>query len=418
MFVGDSIPHTNAQKRSLCVFCVTTILGWLATSFPQAAVCVPHRRSTSTTSQHGQWVLNTFRTNTSLYHLALDEILNKVYVGGADRIYQLDTNLHLEVEAISGPDRSDNKTNHNKILLVFEQHLLTCGTGYQGTCQTRELRNISNATTYPIDLNTRVSATGKNLTTVAFVANAGPFRLENTEVLKEQSALYVGMSYTGMSELPSVCSRQLIDDRSKFQIFKTSMHEFVRPYVKVNPELKGGPPIIYFKTGFSHEGFSYFLTVQGDRKQYSRLIRICQHDSLYSSYIEVDLKCTSASGQVYTQVQDAHLLKAGSYLSSRVQQTKIKSKTRKDEFVLLAVFSNGFTDSRAESALCVYPMADVQHKIIENIVLCYNGTPGNFKPNHLEVQSKFRVKEQGCVPMGEEVGHYHRHGPLHSRLSK
>lgn len=61
---------------------------------------------------------------------------------------------------------------------------------------------------------------------------------------------------------------------------------------------------IEYLYGFSHEGFSYFITRQpsslGSSIIETRLARVCQNDSTFDSYMEVTLECKDKKGTIYS----------------------------------------------------------------------------------------------------------------------
>lgn len=128
--------------------------------------------------------------------------------------------------------------------------------------------------------------------------------------------------------------------------------------------------------GFEANGFAYFVTRQpkytpGPEAQptISKLVRICEQDPNFYSYTEVPLECVRG-GVTYNLVQDAHLGLAGYDLAA-----SLRIKTT--DAVLFAVFSRGDGADKnltsRDSALCVYPMKQIEAKFFENIRVCYNG---------------------------------------------
>ena len=69
--------------------------------------------------------------------------IEKVYVGGRNKLYQLSSDLEEMVEVKIGPRNSFD--NMNKVLLsdTDKNRLITCNTSPMGACSTRNLQNIS-----------------------------------------------------------------------------------------------------------------------------------------------------------------------------------------------------------------------------------------------------------------------------------
>jgi hypothetical protein len=160
------------------------------------------------------------------------------------------------------------------------------------------------------------------------------------------------------------------------------------------------------------QGFAHFLTIQPDRFQMenygipptvsaersSRIVRVCESDRSFYSYVEMPIRCRSAqtgSGGVdastltssssstaidYSLVRAAVLVRAGSFLAARLDIAP-------NDHVLVAVFSapgrvggagssiNGAdVDSFSNrSAVCVYRYAEIRRKFTENVRRCFSG---------------------------------------------
>lgn len=69
--------------------------------------------------------------------------IEKVYIGGRNKLYQLSSDLEEMVEVKTGPRNSFD--NMNKVLLIDTDtnRLITCNTSPMGACSTRNLLNIS-----------------------------------------------------------------------------------------------------------------------------------------------------------------------------------------------------------------------------------------------------------------------------------
>ena len=323
----------------------------------------------------------------SFQHIAVDKSTGAVYVAGVNRLYQLDPDLNLLQTVITGPVNDSVKCsasgckgediasmkltdNINKVLLLdyLRARVIVCGTVRQGSCQVRDLRNITILTR---NVSEPIVANNASTSTVAFTA-PGPPKFPVSQVL------YIGVTYTGKSvyrdEVPAVASRSLEDDRF-FEIAVTDVTTSTR--MLVNSLARTQYPITYVY-GFGSGKFSYFLTRQrknneNDSPYISKLVRVCQNDSSYYSYTEVPLECRDSKGKQYNLVQAAYVGKAGNELSS---QLGIQIK----DDVLFAVFSpsdpslgEGSSIPISESALCVYSIKSIQTKFIYNIQECFKG---------------------------------------------
>ncbi|KAI5692529.1 hypothetical protein M8J77_003131, partial [Diaphorina citri] len=275
------------------------------------------------------------------------------------------------------------------------------------TCTVRSLQNISDIVQ---NVREAVVANNGNASTFAFIA-PGPPKPPSTHVM------YVGVTFTGnspyRSEVPSIASRSL-DPERMFQIADSAVTTGTRMFVN---NLARERYIINYVYGFSSEGFSYFLTTQlksniGTSFYISKLVRICHDDSNYYSYTEIPITCNSNSGKQYNLVQAGFVGKPGSDLAGDL------GITAQDD-VLFAVFAEseapdgeGSNRPKNSSALCIYPLASIRRKFMQNIKTCFSGQ-GNrgldfISPAHPCVQTKLQtIGEDFCgldvnTPLGGE----------------
>ena len=243
--------------------------------------------------------------------------------------------------------------------------LVTCGTAFQGYCQSRHLVNIS---LYNLELDPGtganygfVASTDPTHPAVAFVAPGTP----------DGVRLYVGSDdlpsnhdqYTHRKFTCGVTSRYLNGTKT-FQI--TTPHDTGLGTFAHLSEAAATSQffIMTYVAGFSVNGFSYFLTTQpvvypadSSTPRVSKLSQVCQDDRFFYSYVEMPITCRSNSKD-YNLVQAATLLQPGSRLASTVGLTTT-------EHLLLAAFY----DER-DSALCVYRLTDIRSTFTENIRAC------------------------------------------------
>ena len=145
------------------------------------------------------------RNDTLFEHLALhpDPGVGRVYVGGRNRLYQLDGSLRLELQDDTGPVTDSREclppvtegncpqaqltSNHNKLLLVdpYSMELIACGSVNQGICQKRSLDSVATvlfSAERPVDTQ-YVAANDPDVSTVGLVVRSRPER---------QPVLFVG----------------------------------------------------------------------------------------------------------------------------------------------------------------------------------------------------------------------------------
>uniref|UniRef100_A0A4W6DAA9 Plexin-B1 n=1 Tax=Lates calcarifer TaxID=8187 RepID=A0A4W6DAA9_LATCA len=309
------------------------------------------------------------RNDTEFQHLVLhpDPSVGTVYVGARDHLFQLDglDGLRLEQEERTGPV-SDSKdclppvtelncpqarktSNHNKLLLVDPKalELITCGSVHQGTCQKRNLSSIKNilfSTERPVDTQ-YVAANDPSVSTVGLVV--GPRGGERT-------VMYVGRGYTASH--PPISTRHLSSEPifSYEETAKLAVAGRLSEYDH------------HFVTAFTRRTYVYFLFYRRDIKSASReyrtyAARVCLDDTSYYSYVEVPLVCRSPTSPSRTY----NLLQAA-------QVGQGAGREGKD---LLGVFSTHISSTNSNpldaSALCVYPLDELDRHIDSTRDLCY-----------------------------------------------
>ncbi|XP_010791955.1 plexin-B1 isoform X2 [Notothenia coriiceps] len=318
---------------------------------------------------HGRSYPRFSRNDTEFQHLVLhpDPTVGTVYVGARDHLFQLDglDGLRLEQEEATGPV-SDSKeclppvnefncpqarrtSNHNKLLLVDPTalELITCGSIYQGTCQKRNLKSIKEvvfSTERPVDTQ-YVAANDPLVSTVGLVVGLRG---------GERTVMYVGRGYT--SSHPPISTRHLSSEPifSYEETAKLAVAGRLSEYDH------------HFVMSFTRRSYVYFLFYRRDIKSASReyrtyAARVCLDDTSFYSYVEVPLVCRSPSfSRTYNFLQAAQVGQGG-------------DQEGED---LLGVFSTraGSTNNNpldASSALCVYPLEELDRHINSTRDLCY-----------------------------------------------
>lgn len=350
MFSSSSSSSSASSSSLLLFFFVSLLLlSCTATAVVDAATLTSssasnNNNNTPSTSRNGtattSFLVGRQHFPTTLRNLVLDESTNQVVIGAKNHLYQLDENMRILQDAVTGPkndsyectivecpqdSRREITNNFNKVLLVHGQSLIVCGSLFQGVCEVRNLRNV---TAVEQSVQDAVVANNEESSTFAFIA-PGPPTSANRNVL------YVGVTFTGnspyRSEIPAVASRSLEKNRM-FQIASTAVTTGTR--VIINNSARDSY-LVNYVYGFSSDGFSYFLTTQpkhstghgggggsgtgtSSREHVTKLVRICQDDANYYSYTEIPVECTSGTKR-YNLVQGAVLGKPGADLAGHLQ---------------------------------------------------------------------------------------------------
>ena len=332
---------------------------------------------------------STSNASVNFTHVTVDPSTGRLYAGAVNWLYQFSADLTLEQQVRTGPvddsplcSPSDcsgvepslvRPTNNiNKVLVIDpdSRMLLVCGSVHQGSCRRHRLDDIR--VSEPL-IGMPVAANDENSSTVAFV---GPARYFGNTPSK---ALYVAASNSRLGPyrdmVPAISSRYLESGSRLFNIIEKSFTDTAR--VDISFHLRDYYLVKYIY-GFHSNEFIYFATVQ--RKSHlqaleewgyvTRLARVCASDAGFHSYTEITISCSSR-GVDYNLLQDAIVTKAGANLAYDL-------RIERGSDVLIGVFSasKDHTNSRysLSSAICIFPLVDIEQKFAENIHMCYNGS--------------------------------------------
>nr|XP_040232353.2 plexin-B [Anopheles coluzzii] len=314
-------------------------------------------------------------------HLTYDPTRRLFYAGATNRVLQLNENLTLLREAITGPKLdsaqchaagcppdvldSVETDNVNKVLLYNRDGdtLIACGSVHQGACDIYYLSGRFPESSKPIEV--ALAANDERSSTYAFI---GPSRYQSW---KREDIMYVGTTFTNVGDyrhdVPAISSRRLDD---------LTYAEFSIQQSNINIDVKYRDHfLVNYVYGFNSTEYAYFVLVQkkshlADEAGYvTRLARICVNDPNYDSYTEVTITCM-VNGTDYNILRDAKLAQAGQKLSNDMG-------IKREDYLLVAVFSPSkeITDEpQNRSAICMYSLKDIEEVFNENIHSCFNGT--------------------------------------------
>uniref|UniRef100_UPI0037E7C6FE plexin-B1-like n=1 Tax=Semicossyphus pulcher TaxID=241346 RepID=UPI0037E7C6FE len=366
---------------------------------------------------HGRSYPRFTRNDTEFQHLVLhpDPSLGTVYVGARDHLFQLDGSdgLRLEQEEVTGPV-SDSKeclppvtelncpqarrtSNHNKLLLVDPKalELITCGSIHQGTCQKRSLASIKKvlfSTERPVDTQ-YVAANDPSVSTIGLVVQLRG---------GQRTVMYVGRGYTASH--PPISTRHLslepvfsYEETAKLAV-AGRLSEYDHHFVKA----------------FTRRTYVYFLFYRRDIKSPSReyrtyAARVCLDDTSYYSYVEVPLVCQSSSSPAKTY--------------NLLQAAQVGQGAGREGEDLLGVFSTRMGSANNNhldaSALCVYPLDELDRHIDSTRDLCYT-QDGQVEGRGVVAYIEYEVKSSCAnLPMNTlkayPCGSDHTPSPMASR---
>lgn len=271
--------------------------------------------------------------------------------------------------------------------------LITCGSIFQGTCQTRSMTNVSRVTAnLNSDSSQFLASSNVNIPTVAFISS-GP---NNNDVLyvgtvdlgpgaaENYDFIYIAlMKYTC-----GVSSRRLTNDGSNLLLSPyQTMNAVTDPvgtfvtFTKDTASKRYGD--VKYVAGFGLGGFSYFLSIQPasfpspaaiSSSSVSRIARVCQTDLTYDSFFDINIQCVDNTKN-YNIIQSIIVMEPGTLLGTAIGVSP-------SDYVMLAVFYGA-----PDSALCIYKMADVRRSFTNNLQMCFNATAFTLGSQYYTVSS-------------------------------
>ncbi|XP_063147479.1 plexin-B1 [Candoia aspera] len=319
----------------------------------------------------------TFSHNaTKFIHLIMDPDSGTLYLGATNFLFQLTPGLVMEEAVSVGPildskdclppvfkqdcPQAQETDNYNKLLLInsLEKELIVCGSVWQGICEKRSLGFIKHVLFQPRTPGDTqyVVANDPNISTVGLVG----YSKENVPLL------FVGRGYTSRGvggSIPPITTRNLrahpgeVPGPDSHSIF--SYEETAKLAVGRLSEYSH-----HFVKSFTHGSSVYFLFYRRDLKSQSReyktyISRICLDDSHYYSYVELPLVCRNQE-KTYSLLQAAYVAQAGG-----------EGEVGDALFVTFSAWQASLGKLSEESALCVYPMEEVDRFITQTRDLCY-----------------------------------------------
>jgi len=273
---------------------------------------------------------------------------------------------------------------------VVDNHhsqLVTCGTVFQGTCQSRRLFNISQLKVDIVPtINYQFVASRRPTHPVVAFAAPGPsnsVRLYvGTDDQPNSGMLWYSRLYT------CGVARRLLDTDKIFQINEPNS-EYSGPFAILTSEAASSSTfLVTYVSGFSVEGFSYFLTNQpnvypptSSTSQSSKLSQVCHEDKFFDSFVEMPIICRTYTKD-YHLVRASTLLQPGSALATSMG-------LQSTDYLLATVFYGD-----PDTALCVYRLSDIKNQFTANIRACYSSS------STVPVGSQFHrgTSNTNCIP--------------------
>ena len=321
-----------------------------------------------------------------LYNIDIDNETNSIFIGGKNIILKASSTLRELKRIASGPledyirclesppvclrERTDNR---NKILLIdsANKKLITCGSFKHGVCKGRNLETLS------VEIsNNNFVVSNSDLPSVAVIGPSWDH---------EKLALYIATSWDGKTygslildffiyPKPAVSTRNI--DGSN--VFAVSANSVLDGYSYL--QFRDLNYLVKHIYGFSLGGFTYFVSVQETTDSYYQkknpkvfntfIIRICQRDNYYFSYLELPLKCKGTNGTNFNIGTSAYLTKPGNFFAK-------SSGIQASDEVLVVTFvqtNGGWNDPASKSGVCFYPVKEINEKLAADQKKCADGS--------------------------------------------
>ena len=321
-----------------------------------------------------------------LYNIDIDNETNIIFIGGKNVILKVSPTLKELKRITSGPlpdyieclesppvcpqEMTDNR---NKILLIdsANKKLITCGSFEHGVCQGRSLETLS----VEISNNNEYVVSNSDLPSVAVIGPRWDGKL----------ALYIATSWDGktygsgtlnylISPKPAVSTRNI--DGSN--VFAVSTNSPLDGYSYL--QFQDLNYLVKYIYGFTLGNFTYFVSVQETTESYNQkknpkvfstfIIRICQRDKNYFSYLELPLECKGTNGTNFNIGTSAYLTKPGKFFAT-------SSGIQASDEVLVVTFVHtyeGWTDPASKSGVCFYPVKEINEKLAADQKKCADGS--------------------------------------------
>uniref|UniRef100_A0A8C1IGB8 Plexin b2b n=1 Tax=Cyprinus carpio TaxID=7962 RepID=A0A8C1IGB8_CYPCA len=360
-----------------------------------------------------------FSTDTPINNVAQDLQTGRVYLGAVNAIYQLNSSLYLEARAETGPKKDargctppvstcqdlKDTNNTNKLLLVHSDNgsLIVCGSLYRGICSLLNLTNVKEQIYYSDSKGERTYAasTEEHVSVVGVMAT-----LEIDD--KPFSVFLVGKGY-GSMDSSKLISTRIVQNYRDWVVFESIIEASTVQAVPFVPKY-----LHDFRFAFKNDNFVYFLfsrTLGGtDNKNYSFVSRLCENDNHYYSYTELQLSCGVKNR--YNKVQAAYLTDPGKVLAQAMSESGEYGNVREWDKVLFVVASS--EEGTIESALCMYPLKNINQKLLAIVTACY--TNNGKIDDRLVVESPYTSsKDDPCVRHDYKCGADFLPSPLASR---
>ncbi|XP_055048270.2 plexin-B2b [Misgurnus anguillicaudatus] len=350
-----------------------------------------------------------FSTDTPINNVVQDPNTGRVYLGAVNAIYQLDFSLNLEARTETGPKKDargctppvstcqdlKDTNNTNKLLLVhsLNESLIVCGSLYRGICSLLNLTNVKEQIYYSDSKGERTYAasTEDHVSVVGVMA-----KLKEEKFARQFDVFLVGKGY-GSMDSSKLISTRIVENYRDWVVFESIIESSMVQAIPFAAKY-----LHDFRFAFKSDGFVYFLfsrTFGGaDNKNFTFVSRLCENDNHYYSYTELQLSCGTRNH--YNKVQAAYVTEPGKELAHVMSDSGEYGNVLAWDKVLFVVASS--EEGGVESALCMYPLKNINQKLLDIVTACY--TDNGKIDGKLVVESPYTAsKDDLCVKHDKDI---------------
>ncbi|XP_069483946.1 plexin-B2 [Ambystoma mexicanum] len=360
---------------------------------------------------------NYFLSDMELNRLTINTDTGTVYVGAVNWLYQLSDDLQEQMRVETGPQK-DNKActppidvtqcspiemdNYNKLLLLDKPNnrIIECGSLFKGICSLRTMENITNHLYYEMGGGEKsfVASNDEKILTVGMVTS-----------IKDKRVLFVGKGNGPHDNGIIISSRVLYQTKDKdffetltdSSVFKPeSMSNNHQQFIKV------------FEDG-DHVFFIYSRLDKVTNQNRTLIARLCTNDPVYQSYIEMYMECEDKPKK-YNVCQSAYVTQPGEELAEAMTKSGLygSEPVTAEDKVIFAIYKEVHKNSdKVRSALCTFPLKQINEKLEENRNSCYttlkptfpDKKPVFYKPYGIEISCVMHAANSASLyPCGSE----------------
>lgn len=293
----------------------------------------------------------------------------ELIIGATNSLWKLSPNLTLIQDVAVGPkmdssycpppqlpcDREKTLTSSYSqgLALDYElESLISCSSLFHGFCQIRSYRNITHLRK---NIAKPIVSNNRNVSNFMFVGKG----------VNSSDVLYIGSKFSdhGLKAyrnlVPHISSRTLSNLEFTYRDSKGGTKISVL-------ESSRSAVLVEFVYSFTYGDYVYFITSQRNPESpntyQSKIIRLCQNDKYFRSYVEIPVACMGAGNVVFNVAKGGYIDGSSGKLYLNFEHTQMSVV--------------------GPSGLCFYNMDEIDRTFNAVVTKCYQGD-GNLGPEHI-----------------------------------